>query len=97
MVAISSSSDEEMFPRTVARPGLSNAGMEIWAGMVLLGLVGFVLGFALNRGSICTVGAAIQATASSAAAPGVTRASRSARPSASGAISTSGSTLSASA
>jgi hypothetical protein len=35
--------------------GLADAGMEIWAGMVLLGLVGFVLGFALNRGSICTV------------------------------------------
>jgi hypothetical protein len=29
--------------------------MEIWAGMALLGLLGFVLGFALNRGSICTV------------------------------------------
>jgi hypothetical protein len=29
--------------------------MEIWAGMALLGLLGFVLGFALNQGSICTV------------------------------------------
>ena len=29
--------------------------MEIWAGMALLGLLGFVLGFALNHGSICTV------------------------------------------
>jgi hypothetical protein len=37
--------------------GLSfaDAGMEIWAGMALLGLLGFVLGFALNHGSICTV------------------------------------------
>src|SRR5262245_63159029 len=32
-----------------------NAGMEIWAGMALLALLGFVLGFALNHGSICTV------------------------------------------
>ena len=35
--------------------GLADAGMEIWTGMALLGVVGFVLGFALNRGSICTV------------------------------------------
>jgi hypothetical protein len=35
--------------------GLADAGMEIWAGMALLALLGFVLGFALNRGSICTV------------------------------------------
>ena len=35
--------------------GLADAGMEIWAGMALLGLLGFVLGFALNHGSICTV------------------------------------------
>ena len=35
--------------------GLADAGMEIWAGMALLGLLGFILGFALNRGSICTV------------------------------------------
>src|SRR5215475_12863297 len=35
--------------------GLAGAGIEIWAGMALLGLLGFVLGFALNRGSICTV------------------------------------------
>ena len=28
---------------------------ETWAGTVLLGALGFVLGFALNRGSICTV------------------------------------------
>ena len=35
--------------------GLADAGMEIWAGMALLGLLGFILGFALNHGSICTV------------------------------------------
>jgi hypothetical protein len=35
--------------------GLAGAGMELWAGVALLGLLGFVLGFALNHGSICTV------------------------------------------
>ena len=35
--------------------GLADAGMEVWAGMALLALLGFVLGFALNHGSICTV------------------------------------------
>jgi uncharacterized protein len=34
---------------------LANAGIEIWAGIVLLALLGFVLGFAINHGSICTV------------------------------------------
>ncbi|MEX0807461.1 MAG: YeeE/YedE thiosulfate transporter family protein [Dongiaceae bacterium] len=29
--------------------------MDTWAGITLLGLLGFVLGFALNHGSICTV------------------------------------------
>jgi hypothetical protein len=29
--------------------------MATWAGMALLGVLGFVLGFALNHGSICTV------------------------------------------
>jgi len=29
--------------------------MDVWAGLAMLGLLGFVLGFALNRGSICTV------------------------------------------
>ena len=29
--------------------------MESWAGIALLGVLGFVLGFALNHGSICTV------------------------------------------
>lgn len=31
------------------------ASMETWAGMVLLAVLGFVLGFAINHGSICTV------------------------------------------
>jgi uncharacterized protein len=35
--------------------GLADASMETWARMALLGVLGFVLGFALNRGSICTV------------------------------------------
>ena len=36
-------------------PGFAQAGIETWAGMALLGGLGFVLGFALNHGSICTV------------------------------------------
>jgi uncharacterized protein len=35
--------------------GLAEAGTETWAGMALLAVLGFVLGFALNYGSICTV------------------------------------------
>jgi uncharacterized protein len=35
--------------------GLADAGMAIWASMALLAVLGFVLGFALNHGSICTV------------------------------------------
>jgi hypothetical protein len=35
--------------------GLAEASMETWAGIALLGALGFVLGFALNHGSICTV------------------------------------------
>ncbi|MFQ6182896.1 YeeE/YedE thiosulfate transporter family protein [Sinorhizobium meliloti] len=31
------------------------AGLEIWASMALMAVLGFVLGFAMNRGSICTV------------------------------------------
>jgi hypothetical protein len=40
--------------------GLANAGVDIWAGMAVLGALGFVLGFALNHGSICTVIAATE-------------------------------------
>ena len=39
----------------ISGPGLAAASMESWAGMALLGVLGFVLGFALNHGSICTV------------------------------------------
>jgi uncharacterized protein len=35
--------------------GSWDAGMAIWAGMAWLAALGFVLGFALNHGSICTV------------------------------------------
>ena len=35
--------------------GPADAGTEIWSGMVLLAVLAFVLGFALNHGSICTV------------------------------------------
>jgi uncharacterized protein len=35
--------------------GLADAGMPIWSGMALLAVLAFVLGFALNHGSICTV------------------------------------------
>jgi len=38
---------------SVSETGFAN--MEIWAGMALLGVLAFVLGFALNYGSICTV------------------------------------------
>jgi hypothetical protein len=41
--------------RSSAGLGLAAADIEVWAGMALLGLLGFVLGFALNHGSICTV------------------------------------------
>ena len=34
--------------------GIGNAGMAIW-GVWLYAVLGFVLGFALNHGSICTV------------------------------------------
>ena len=39
----------------ISGSGLAAASMESWAGMALLGVLGFVLGFALNHGSICTV------------------------------------------
>src|SRR5262245_27914499 len=35
--------------------GLGDASIETWARVGLLGVLGFALGFALNRGSICTV------------------------------------------
>ena len=35
--------------------GLADAGMGLWAGMGLLALLGFALGFAINHRSICTV------------------------------------------
>jgi hypothetical protein len=34
---------------------LATASLNIWVGMALLGVLGFVLGFSLNYGSICTV------------------------------------------
>ena len=37
----------------ISGSGLADAGM--WAGMALLAVLGFVLGFALKQGSICTV------------------------------------------
>ena len=39
----------------ISGSGLADASKETWAGMALLGVLGFVLGFALNQGSICTV------------------------------------------
>lgn len=36
-------------------PGPATAGVELWAGLALLGVLAFALGFALNHGSICTV------------------------------------------
>ena len=34
---------------------LAEASAETWTGIAVLGVLGFVLGFALNYGSICTV------------------------------------------
>ncbi|TIM05611.1 YeeE/YedE thiosulfate transporter family protein [Mesorhizobium sp.] len=39
----------------ISGSGSAAATLEIWAGMALLAVLGFVLGFALNYGSICTV------------------------------------------
>ena len=39
----------------ISGSGLATASLESWTGMALLGVLGFVLGFALNHGSICTV------------------------------------------
>jgi hypothetical protein len=43
------------FLAKVSGLGLADAGMAMWASLALLALLGFVLGFALNHGSICTV------------------------------------------
>ncbi|AWI62507.1 hypothetical protein AB395_00006885 (plasmid) [Sinorhizobium fredii CCBAU 45436] len=43
------------FLASTSASGLAAASMESWSGMALLGVLGFVLGFALNHGSICTV------------------------------------------
>ena len=40
---------------SIFKSGLADASKETWAGVALLGALGFVLGFALNHGSICTV------------------------------------------
>ena len=39
----------------ISGSGIAAASMDSWLGMALLGVLGFVLGFALNHGSICTV------------------------------------------
>ena len=44
----------EFFTR-ITELNLADAAMQIWPGLALLGALGFVLGFALNHGSICTV------------------------------------------
>lgn len=43
------------FLANIFASGPADASMETWARMALLGVLGFALGFALNRGSICTV------------------------------------------
>jgi uncharacterized protein len=43
------------FLANISGLGLAEAGMAIWARMALLAVLGFVLGFALNHGSICTI------------------------------------------
>jgi uncharacterized membrane protein YedE/YeeE len=39
----------------ISGSGPAASTMGIWASMALLGVLGFILGFALNHGSICTV------------------------------------------
>ncbi|RUV27682.1 MAG: hypothetical protein E5V72_03130 [Mesorhizobium sp.] len=39
----------------ISGSSLADASKDTWAGIALLGVLGFVLGFALNQGSICTV------------------------------------------
>ncbi|HEX5905410.1 MAG TPA: YeeE/YedE thiosulfate transporter family protein, partial [Propionibacteriaceae bacterium] len=43
------------FLASISGLGLADAGMAIWASMALLAVLAFILGFALNHGSICTV------------------------------------------
>jgi hypothetical protein len=43
------------FLANIFEPGFADASKQTWAGMALLGVLGFVLGYALNHGSICTV------------------------------------------
>jgi hypothetical protein len=43
------------FLPSISRLGLADAGMAIWANTALLAVPTFILGFALNHGSICTV------------------------------------------
>jgi len=43
------------FLANIAGSDLAAASVKTWAGLALLGALGFVLGFALNHGSICTV------------------------------------------
>ena len=40
---------------SIFESGFADASKETWTGVALLGALGFVLGFALNHGSICTV------------------------------------------
>jgi hypothetical protein len=43
------------FLASIFGPHHAGASVESWAGLTLLGALGFVLGFALNHGSVCTV------------------------------------------
>ena len=43
------------FLLNISGTGPVATSLEIWVGMALIGALGFVLGFAMNRGSICTV------------------------------------------
>jgi len=43
------------FPVNISGMGLQGVGMESWASVTLLAALGFLLGFAINHGSVCTV------------------------------------------
>jgi hypothetical protein len=43
------------FLMNISGLGNADARMELWTGMALLAVLGFVLGFAINLGSICTL------------------------------------------